>query len=59
MAEHDYKQAMEHLFTIFDKEPGFKDGAAKELIIALTNMLAPNDPQLAQEFRRRLGSSVA
>ena len=59
VAEHDYKQAMEHLFTIFDKEPDYKEGAAKELIIALTNMLAPNDPQLAQEFRRRLGSSLA
>ena len=56
VAEHDYQQAMEELFTIFDKEPEYKEGAAREMIINLTNMLSPNDPQLAQEFRRRLGN---
>ncbi len=59
VAEHDYQQAMDHLFTIFEADPDYKEGAAKEMIISLTNMLAPNEPLLAQEFRRRLGNIVA
>jgi putative thioredoxin len=59
VAEHDYRQAMEHLFAILDKQPDYKEGAAKEMIISLSNMLAPNEPTLAQEFRRRLGSALS
>lgn len=58
VAEHDYQQAMHYLFTIFDQQPDYKDGAAKEMIINLTNILAPNEPQMAQEFRRRLGNVI-
>lgn len=29
------------------------------MIINLTNMLTPNDPELAKAFRRRLGSATA
>ncbi|MDH5766025.1 MAG: tetratricopeptide repeat protein [Gammaproteobacteria bacterium] len=56
VAEHDYQLAMDHLFAILEKQPDYKDGAAREMIINLINMLAPNDPELAQDFRRRLGS---
>ncbi len=59
VAEHDYRQAMENLFVIFDMEPDYKEGAAQEMIINLSNMLAPNEPMLAQEFRRRLGSALS
>ena len=59
VAEHDYKQAMNYLFEIFDKEPDYKEGAAREMIINLTNMLAPNEPELAQEFRRRMGNALS
>lgn len=59
VAEHDYLQAMENLFEIFTKDPEYKDGAAREMIIALSDMLAPNEPELAQQFRRRLGSTMA
>ena len=59
VAEHDYRQAMDNLFAIFDKAPEYKEGAAREMIINLTNMLAHNDPTLAQEFRRRLGSALS
>ena len=59
VAEHDYRQAMDNLFGIIEKDREFKEGAAHELIIALTNMLAPNEPKLAQEFRRRLGTTLA
>ena len=59
VAEHDYKQAMNYLFEIFDNEPDYKEGAAREMIINLTNMLAPNEPELAQEFRRRMGNALS
>ena len=59
VADHDYSQAMEQLFTILDTEPEYKEGAARELIINLTNMLMPNDPMMAQEFRRRLSNKLS
>lgn len=58
IAEHDYKKALDSLFDIFDKMPEYKEGAAKEMIINLSNMLAANEPELSQEIRRRLGSSL-
>jgi len=59
VAEHDYAQAMEQLFAIFDAEPEYREGAAREMIINLTNMLSPNEPEMAQEFRRRLSNSLS
>jgi putative thioredoxin len=59
VAEHDYVQAMENLFEIHGRDPQYREGAAQEMIISLCNMLATKEPQLAQEFRRRLGSSLA
>lgn len=59
VAEHEYQPAMDHLFTIFTADPDYKDGAAREMIINLTNMLAPNNPELAKAFRRRLGGTIA
>jgi len=56
VAEHDYKQAMDSLFVILAQEPDFKEGAAREMIISLTDILAPNEPELAQTFRRRLAN---
>lgn len=58
VAEHDHKQAMDYLFEIFEKDPEYKEGAAREMIINLINMLTPNEPALAQDFRRRLGSAL-
>lgn len=58
VAEHDYQQAMENLFEILNSEPEYKDGAAREMIISLSNMLAANEPALAQAFRRRLGTTL-
>ena len=58
VAEHDYQQAMESLFLILTNEPEFKEGAAREMIITLTEMLVPNEPELAQLFRRRLANML-
>jgi putative thioredoxin len=56
VAEHDYRQAMDLLFSIHDQSPQYRDGAAREMIINLVNMLIPNNPELAGEYRRRLGA---
>ena len=42
----------------YTQNPEYKEGAAREMIIKLVNMLAPNEPQFAQEYRRRCGSTM-
>jgi len=59
VAEHDYRQAMDALFIIFEQDPEYKNGAAREMIIMLINMLQSNNAEIAQSFRRRLGSVIA
>ena len=58
VAERDFQQAMENLFEIHKRNPDYKEGAAREMIISLINMLTPNDPEMAQQFRRRLGTTT-
>lgn len=59
IAEHNYQEAVDNLFVIFVQNPEYKDGAAKEMIINLSNILATNEPELSQEIRRRLGSTLS
>jgi len=59
IADHDYKQALDHLFNIFEQSPEYKEGAAKEMIINISNILSENEPELSQDIRRRLGSSLS
>lgn len=58
IAHHDYTNAVDHMFTLFEQAPDYKDGAAKEMIITIANMLAPNEPELAKTIRNRLGSKL-
>ncbi|MDH5425859.1 MAG: tetratricopeptide repeat protein [Gammaproteobacteria bacterium] len=59
VAEHNYTAAMDSLFVIFEQNPEYKEGAAKEMIVNLSNMLAVNEPELAKEFRQRMGSALS
>lgn len=59
VARHEYPAAIEHLFGILEVDPGFRDGAARELVATIANMLMPNEPELAQEYRRRLSNLLA
>ena len=59
VAEHDYQEAMENLFAVIKSEPEFKEGAAREMIVSLCNILEPNEPELSQKFRRRLANTLA
>ena len=55
IAQHDYMGASDHMFTLLEKMPDYKEGAAKEMVITLSNMLAPNDPELSKKIRQKLG----
>ena len=47
---------MEHLFNILKTDPEHKKGAAKEMVITVSNMIAPVDNELAQDIRRKLAN---
>jgi putative thioredoxin len=59
MSRHDYERAMEHLFYIQQHDPGYKEGAAREVIVTVINMLAPNHPEFAQQYRRKLSGMLS
>ena len=59
ISQYQYQIAMEHLFTILEKQPDYKDGAARELVITVSNMIAPVKNELAQEIRRKLANLLA
>ena len=56
IAERDYEEAVNHLFKIMEINSSYKDDAAREMIINVTKMLAPNNPELSSTFQRRLSS---
>ena len=49
---------MEQLFSLLAMNPDYQDGAAKEMIITITNMLSPNNPEQAGVYRKRLSSLI-
>lgn len=59
VAQHDYQSAMENLFQILQADREYKEGAAREMISTLVNMLMPSAPELATDYRRRLGNLLA
>lgn len=59
VADHQYQQAMESLFSIYNKQADYKEGAVKEMIITLCNMLTANEPELAHQYRQKLGSALS
>jgi putative thioredoxin len=59
VAEHDYQGALESLFAIFEQEPDYKQGAAREMIATIINMLSQTETELAKRYRQRLGNAVA
>jgi putative thioredoxin len=59
VSQYQYQEAMDHLFYIMENDAEYKDGAVKEMIITITNMIAPVDMELSREFRRRLSSLLS
>ena len=56
---YNYEEAINHLFIIMESDPEFKEGAAKELIFTISNMLAPTHYEQAASFRQRLSNFIA
>ncbi|MCW8930849.1 MAG: tetratricopeptide repeat protein [Gammaproteobacteria bacterium] len=59
IAQYQYQEAMDNLFNILQKDSEYKNGAAKEMIITISNMIAPTDNDLAQEIRRKLANLLS
>ncbi len=59
IAQHDGKQAMDHLLVILKQETAFKAGAAREMMITIIRIFKPNHPDIAQEYQRKLNSLIA
>lgn len=59
IAQHNTQQALDHLFYIQKNDAGFKDGAAREMIITIINTIAPNDQENAHKYRTQLAGMLA
>ena len=59
MSRHDYEHATEQLFYIQEHAPDYKEGAAREMIVTIINMLAPENPEFAQQFHRKLSGLLS
>ena len=59
IAQHDGKQAMDHLLNILEQDATFKEGAAKEMMITTIRIFKPNHPDIAQEYQRKLNNLIA
>ena len=59
IARHNYQQALDYLFYIQQNNADYKQGAAREMIITIINTIAPNDPEMAQQYRSQLAGMLA
>lgn len=59
IAQYQYDDAIDHLLGIQKQNPEYKDGAAKEMVIAVTNMIEPVNHDQAEEIRRKLSNLIA
>jgi putative thioredoxin len=59
IAEHNTRQALEHLFYIQQHNADYKEGAAREMIITIINTIAPNDAAMAQQYRTQLAGMLS
>ena len=59
IAQYQYNEAIDNLFYIYKEDSEYKEGAAKEMIITVSNMIAPVNNELAQEIRRKLANLLA
>lgn len=59
IAEYDIAKGMDELFYIQESQPNFKEGAAREMIGMICNMLTNSDPEQSNTYRRRLANSIS
>lgn len=59
IAQYRYEEAVDNLLYIQKTDPEYKSGAAKEMLVTVTNMIAPINSKLAGEIRRKLANMLA
>ena len=59
IAQYQYNEAIDNLLCIHEKSPEYKEGAAKEMLITVANMIAPTNNELAQDIRRKLANQLS
>ncbi len=59
ITQYQYFDAIDNLFYIQKQESKYKEGAAKEMLITISNILSSTNNELAQEIRRKLASLLA
>ena len=57
MAKHEPSHVMDQLLAI-NKEPDYKDGAARETLVSIIRMYQDTSPDLAQTYRCKLSSML-
>jgi len=58
IALYQYNEAVDNLFMIINQDAEYKDGAAKEMVVTVANMIAPVNIELAQDIRRKLANQI-
>ena len=59
IAKHQYDNAMDILFKLMADEPNFQQGAPREMIVTLIQMLTPSNPEQAKAYQRTLSNYLA
>jgi len=59
VADLNFDQALEQVYVIMEKAPGYKDGAAQELMINIISMLENHNPELAKLARKNMSNILA
>ena len=54
LAQTNTEKALDQLFYIQEHKPDYKEGAAKEMIIAIIDATAFTDPEAARKYRAKL-----
>ena len=58
-AEYAYEKALEYLLQLHKQDGAFQEGAAKELMITLINMLKQTQPEVASKAQQQLSNYLS
>ncbi len=59
IAQYQYNEAVDNLLYIIKENPEYKEGATKEMLITVANMIAPVNNELGQDIRRKLSNLLS
>ncbi len=59
MATHQGTAAMDQLLLVLEQDPGFKQEAAREMLVTIIAMFRKTHTDIAQQYQRRLSSLLA